>query len=146
MGVLSSAWWPGGRTTANPFYTQKIRKGRSETEKRVYRTKTDAEVAARSFNSALKLCSCSLSFSHKTIAVDDALPHSGGGKKDHMNFMETGWYSISFYSGEKKNILHEVTETANGLAQLKATARSSDNTGIVISLAALVSFFLLIGA
>lgn len=48
--------------------------------------------------------------------------------------------------GEKENILHEVSETANGLAQLNATARPSDNTGIAISVAALVSFFLLIGA
>lgn len=46
---------------------------------------------------------------------------------------------------EKKN-LNEVTETANRLAQLKATAKPSDNTAIVISFAALVSFFLLISA
>lgn len=68
-----------------------------------------------------------------------------GGEKVHINFMETAWYSISFHSGKKIN-LNEVTETANGLAQLKATAKPSDNTGIVISFAALVSFFLLISA
>lgn len=80
----------------------KIRKWRSETERKVYCTKTDAEVAARSVNSALELCSCSQWFSHKTIAVDEAFPRFGGGGKVHINFMETAWYSISFHSGEKK--------------------------------------------
>lgn len=57
----------------------KIRKWRSETERKVYCTKMDAGVAARSVNSALELCSCSQWFSHKTIAVDDAFPRFGGG-------------------------------------------------------------------
>lgn len=85
-------------------------------------------------------CNYVVVLSGSCTTADDVLPCSGG-EDIHMNFRETGWYSISFHSGKKTKFC---MKSLNWLAQLKPAARPSDNTGTGILLAVLVSFFLLI--
>lgn len=111
MGVLSSAWWPGGRTTANPFCTWNVRKKRQKGRFRAART--EALVLLWNY----------------VVVLDGflTLPRFGRGKNIHMNGTETGWCSISFHSRERES-LHEVTETAKGLAEGNKTLRERRNS------------------